>query len=296
MRSEQKRRLVLLALKTIVFSGLLLGAYYQWWLKPRLELPHALASAEQLLATRQASLLQNRLALLELLRFDPASATLEMTQRDLLSRINAAREEGEKLLAQEIPLPSLKGLPSEQVRFVNSDLPHALNQLRDQHRAVLGGQKELYERLAAFHQQTAKLYQYNPADDMGGIDVTTETQAILTRAQAAYEGLGKISEALKTTDLPAAERSQLNAVLMRSRGQLIVLTEAARRGNPAEIEAARSSFINDFTQVKKAVLSAQNSFITSDAAVAHLTQHTNVLLSYNFWLVKINEQRAKFRR
>lgn len=296
MRSEQKRRLVLLTLKTIVFSGLLLGAYYQWWLKPRLELPHALASAEQLLATRQASLLQNRLALLELLRLDPASATLETTQRDLLSRINTAREEGEKLLAQETPLPSLKGLPSEQVRFVNSDLPHALNQLRDQHRAVLEGQKELYERLAAFYQQTVKLYQYNPADDMGGIDVTAETQAILTRAQAAYEGLGKISEALKTTDLPATERSQLNAVLMRSRGQLIILTEAARRGNPVEIEAARSSFINDFTQVKKAVLSTQNSLITSDAAVAHLTQHTNVLLSYNFWLAKINEQRAKFRR
>lgn len=101
------RNYLLLLVKITIFVSLLFTSYYLFVLKPGLEFPNKLLSAEKSLFLHHNNLLQNRLSYVELTRLEPNSANFSLEKSSLVSTFQKTNQEGIELVSREDRIPEI---------------------------------------------------------------------------------------------------------------------------------------------------------------------------------------------
>lgn len=124
--------------KALLIFTLLLAGYYFFFLKPQLELPNKLTKTEKVLSEHHTTLLQNRLAFVELTKLNPDSAVFNLEKSNLVGTLQKTNEEGLKALENPTIPPEVDESLSE--RYIG---------LLSETKAVYEKQNELLEEVFA---------------------------------------------------------------------------------------------------------------------------------------------------
>lgn len=93
--------------RTVLLLILFLASYYLLILRPQLTLPNKLLKAERQLSRHRSTLLQNRLALVELTRLDPDSAGFNLEKSSLVATVQETNKEGLEALTKPTAIPEV---------------------------------------------------------------------------------------------------------------------------------------------------------------------------------------------
>jgi hypothetical protein len=94
-------------LRFIFLFIIVLTSYYFLFLVPKIKLPKILSEAEDILGNHHYNLLQNRLALVELTKFDPNTDNLNLKTSSLVETIQKTNEEGLRELEKDNQLSKI---------------------------------------------------------------------------------------------------------------------------------------------------------------------------------------------
>ncbi len=262
--------------KIIILLLVFFGGYYIFFLAPKLALPNAYLEAQEIFAEHKTNLIQNRVILMELARLTLNSDNLFNKEADLLQQLRETNEKGIRSLEKNQKLPYIAGAPNKFLDFLNNDLPIAFLPLLLKERQILEEQQDLIASLTKLNSITADLLQYNPEQDLGKFNLTTQKEEVELRIKNAKMGIKKIAENLNTFEQEKKEVNLLQKELQKT--QNILNTK---------------KFIQQFAILKKGVLAIQFALIRSDTSIKLLTRQTNLILEYEFWLKQINTKQVK---
>lgn len=270
-------------------AGLLTCAYYFFWLKPRVQTPNALIAAQTALYAQRQNLVASRLALLELARLQTNGA-LTHAHADILGNIASSYEQLQNNPPTELPYKPIQGAPTGSIQFTNQILPAAFDNLQKRHIKVAESQQPLVISLSEANDKLVNVYAYNPSLDIGNLDPEIESEQIRERAAAARDGLQNILDAISSLDLPALEKGILEQEMRMMLRSLDSLISATNQNDIDGIQSAREQFIDQFVRVQAAALTSEQALLHSPEAVNMLTDLTNTILIYDFWLGRINQE------
>ena len=258
-------------------------------------MPKALLELQSMLAEHRHRLLQNRLALVGLTRLNPASASLGEQQAELIESLVTTRQEEFAALDSKSKLPTIAGAPTEFLTFLNRDLSVAFSPLLEKTRMILGEQQALIDELSGFTAAISDIFYYNPGLDLGNLDISADKEEIIERANGARFGLENISKNFEKLELGVTsdEIERMKKEIQATREELESLIYQLENGEYSAARTARGAVINHFYTLKQLALDAQNTLIRSDSSVKLLTQQTNLILEYDFWLKKISRYQAR---
>ena len=271
----------LLILKTVVFTLILLSGYYFLFLKPKLEIPNALLDARKKLSVHYYTLVENRASYTEFTRLDTTGGNLEYEKGEIIAKIKKTNEEGLKDLENRGFIKKIKGSPSDRLNFLNNDLPKAYYSLLDKNKKIYEEQKNIIESLNKLDSKISKLFAYNPEVDLGKLDLTKDKEQALERSANAKLGLTKIKD-----EVP---KSELSKEIDKTIGLLTQLEDSLKKDSIKESVNVRSAIYNQFGKVKSSALELELAIIKSPESVKILTDQTNLILEYEFWIGKIKK-------
>lgn len=127
-----------LLIKTSLLLVIFLAGYFFFVLRPRLLLPNKIIKTEAGLNEHRSTLLQNRLALIELTRIDPDSGRFDFEKTNLVGTIQETNKRG---------LETLEG--SSTIPEIDKELSSRYQGLLDETRRVYEEQGKLLERVFA---------------------------------------------------------------------------------------------------------------------------------------------------
>lgn len=273
---------------TLFVAGTLMASYYVFWLRPRLEIPNALIATQTLLYTQRQSLAETRLVLLEIARLN-STDNLANAHTAVTDSLASAYEQSQDTGNSDLPYQPVGGTPTTTIQFINQDLPDAFTGLQHTRSEIRANQKTILEQLKTVDDAFTNIYSYNPALDIGNLDPATQSGQIIQRASAAKAGLENITEKIDDLPLPETDKANVKQELHKATDILGKLITAADQHNTIATQKTRDAFINQFPQAQQSALTAEQSIIQSPASVSMLTDLTNMLLSYDFWLDRINQ-------
>jgi cell division septum initiation protein DivIVA len=273
-------------LKAIVFTGLLLLAYYFLYVYPNLLAPNALHSAEKILTTYYNELLDNRLSYTALIQLDASSKNFEDERPVVINRLQTTNDEGMKALENPKELIRVNGAPGEVLKFIDNDLAEAYPNLLEKNRKLLQTQKELIKRLVAFDSILAKIFAYDPIIDLGGLDPKKDKEWLLERVASAKNGIQKIQDNIRTSGEKNSGVENLLVEADQTQARLSEL-ETCVKGN-ANCDEIKTNLYNQYERLKKQALIAEQLIIKSEESVKLLTDQTNLIFEYEHWLRRIN--------
>ena len=283
----KKKPYLILFLKIAIFTAILLIVYYFAILKPRLEIPNALLDAERNLSKHYYTLIENRLAYTELTRLDTTSGNFEFEKGEIIAKIKKTNEEGLKNLENPLKLKIVKGAPNETLNFLNEGLPKAYSTLLEKNKKVYLEQKSIIEDLNSFDSKVSKLFAYSPEADLGNLDPVKEKDEMLTRITNAKQGLNKIKDEVLKSDQNNEEVVNLSKEIETAIGLLTQLEDNLKKGTIRKTQNIKNSFNNQFRKIKSSAFEAELSIIKSPESVKLLTDQTNLIFEYEFWISKI---------
>ena len=291
-----KKILTSFTLKLTLFSLLLFGGYYVFFLAPKLALPNAYLQTHKIFAEHRTNLVQNRVALVELARLSLDSATSSNKETELLQKLRETNEKGIQFLEEDQKLPSVSGAPNEFLDFLNNDLAHAFLLLDEKEYQIFKEQQDLLVDLTNLNSATANILKYNAAQDIGTLDLLSQKEEIMARVKAAHAGIEKVSKNLNTLMQNTPEIETLKEEIQKTQENIATFLLQLEGENVQEARNLRTDLITQFSVVKEKTLSAQFAIIRSDASVKLLTRQSNLILEYDFWLKKISQYQARLSK
>lgn len=260
----------------------LLGLFYFFSLKPKLILPTKLLEMEKVLTKAQANLLQNRLSIMSLVNLDPKSSYFSGYKEDSLNKATETANMGVEELKQPTKIQTPPG--------ETSDL---LNDLYEQLPLLISENKEIYEKQRAYLDQLVEIndinkniYTYNPQLDLGSVDLEKNTDEAIDRTYRAIEGLESIKTDLAEYD--AKSTVSLSNTISETQSLLQVLATHLENNDLASAGQTFSAISEGFGKMRELGLGMELTIIRSPEMITLLTDQTNLILQYEFWLKKIN--------
>lgn len=282
--------------RVILLLAIFLAGYYFFFLAPKIALSNAYYKTEKITIEHRANLLQNRLAFTGLARLDADSANVNGEKIDLLAILQKTNEEGLRLLDKKNELPGVEGISSKLFTFQNNKLTDSYSLLLEEERAVLEAQKGFIMDIESFNEVTKSLLQYPAEQDLGKLDLALQKKEIISHADSAREGIGKISEKLGALNEKFSDAEVLQDNIKKTQIILDDLVMHLKNGNMRKAEISRAQAIKYFSEMRKNTIAAQSSFIRSESSVKLLTRETNLILNYDLWLKKIDNYQEKFAK
>lgn len=267
---------------TVILTSLMLVAYYLFWLKPSLELPNALLDTQQAFSQSHVSLLQNRIALIELIRLDANSAGFDPTRARLLAELQQTNEQGLQVLDEQSALPTIVSAPNEHVSFVNSELGPAWLELMEEHRSVLTDQQSLITTLTTLDSTLANIFKYQPQSDLIELDITTDQNTIIGRSRAAHLGLQSIADNLSNPEDNWPDTLALQSAILDTQTALVSLTSNLETESSPATDS-REAVLRQFSQLKSVAWLTLLAPVRAQSSVMLLTRQTNIIYQYQYW-------------
>ena len=283
-------------LRILFFLLILFGSYYFLFLKPGLEIPTALLETQKVLALHHSNLLQNRVALVELTKLNPDTTDFNNRKTILFMRLQETNKAGLSALDDQHNLPTIAGAPNESLNFLNNELHPAFSLLLKETRAIFTEQQILINFLVALDKTVSNIFLYDPTNDLGKLDLTSDKDRVIERAQFAMEGLEKISENLKLLNITQNEMVELQDKIQQTRTTLESFIHQTENSNLTKASDSRTEIINYFYTLKQDALAAQMALIHADESVKLLTRQTNLILQYDFWLKKVSYHQTRLNK
>lgn len=261
----------------------LLGLFYFLSLKPKLALPNKLLETEKILAKSHLNLLQNRLSIMSLVNLDTSSSSFANDKTDTLNKALTTNEKGlEQLKTPE----KIQITPGESVDLLN-DLNEQLPSLTEENKEIYEQQKGFLSHLKTLNDISKNIYAYNPLSDLGNLDLEKEKDEVIERTSSAIEGLKTIKEKLNEYDAERTKQLQGNISktqeLLAEQVSLIEANDLPRAGQIFDEITVR------FEELREMGLALELEIIRSPEMVTLLTNQTNLILKYEYWLNKINQ-------
>jgi hypothetical protein len=117
----------------------------------------------------------------------------------------------------------------------------------------------------------------NPVDDK---------DAIIARANAAIDGLENVKKKFENVD-------ELSSKITQTQDTLRDMTNQLNAGNALEAGRLYDVIFENFREMRQISLNMETDLIKSPETVQLLTDQTNLMLKYDFWLEKIDAEQAK---
>jgi hypothetical protein len=253
MRIVERKRTVIQTLVLMVFAtGLFVGGH----LLIRNINIWKTESARKILVQERTKLAQNKLNFVGLTRTRPGQQNAE----ELRKSVSARLAELEKPL--KFPL-----------YFGDVDrLGDKLETWRLKERDVLAVQKAILEETGPFSAAVYNIYMYVPESDLA-------TEAA-ERSAKAVQGLETIFEKVSALKLPEDKTLAWRNQLRRTQDRL---KEVAGGGRTESVTGAWKELINESYKLEM-------SYYSSSKAVQMLTDETNLLLEYDYWVTKLGSE------
>lgn len=287
-----KNEYIIITLKAVMLLVVLLTAYYFLFLKPSLEIPNALIDAEKALSRHYNILVENRVAFTGITRLDANSGNLEEEKGNILAKLKITNEEGLKGIENPQQLKLVKGSPNETLNFLNKDLHEAYASLLAKSKNIYDEQKRIIESLTAYEIKVSKLFSYDPRTDFEKLDFQKQKEEVLERLANAKSGLSKIKDDLTKSEEKSSYRNSVREI-DNTIGVLTQFEDSLKTDNYEEIPNIKNALYVQFDNVKKSALDSEMSIIMSPASVELLTDETNLILEYEYWITKIRDVLAK---
>lgn len=272
-----------LAVKTLIFTLVLLAVYYFSFIRPELALPNALVKSQSILASQHFNLLQNRLTLLELTRSDSTAANFNEEKSDLLSKLDKSNKDGLKQLKAETKLPKIYRPFDQTSDFLNNQLAQAYLDLAEKNRRLLQNQQLLIRDLVSLDNKMRNIFLYDPEIDLIQLNLATQKTELIKRSQSAIGGLTKI----KAEVASVGESGDLAAKIDEANQSLEDLMAQLENNDLQAANRTRVNLVNKFVDLKKIAQMTEANFVKSDRSVSLLVDQTNILLEYDYWLSQI---------
>ena len=273
-------------LKVLICTGLFLAANYPLFLYPKLLISNALINTKRTLSTHYYALLQNRLSYMGLTKLDLSSGNFEDEKSEIIGELQKTNEDGLKNLENPKKLEKVNSAPREILTFLNKDISTAYPSLIEKNKKVYEEKNKFIESLKVIDSTVSKLFAYQPETDFGTLDTNKDKEQLLESITSAKSGLKKIQENLQKLDQKNVEMNKLIEVMDRVQFSLTDIETGLRTNNNTS-QKIRNLY-NQFSNVKNQALLVELSVIRSDESVKLLTDQTNLILEYEYWLGKIN--------
>ena len=122
---------------------------------------------------------------------------------------------------------------------------------------------------------------------MESLDVVSQKEELIARSEAAIKGLSRISAGLKEQTGDLSTDSVQNEI-DKTVESLSVFINLLKNGDYQGAKDERSEISNQFQRLKEEAFELELSVIKSDGTVKLLTDETNLILEYDFYLEKID--------
>lgn len=282
-----KKQLITQLTVIVVTLSTLLWLFYSFSLKPKLALPSKLLETEKILAKAHLNLLQNRLGIMALVNLDTSSSSFASDKTESLNKALTTNEKGlEQLKAPE----KIQITPGESVNFLN-ELNEQLPLLTTENKEIYEKQKDFLSQLRIINDINKNIYAYNPLSDLGILDLENEKDEVVERTNNAIEGLENIKKELNEYDTEGTKLLQDNISKTQE-----LLTEQASLIEANDLPGAGQIFDEitvKFEELRKMGLEIELEIIRSPEMITLLTNQTNLILKYEYWLNKINRTQKR---
>lgn len=255
--------------KAVIVLGALLAGYYLLFLGPNLAKLRALNKVEKNLISLRSGLVQTRIFLLELTSLNPSSPNFNEEKDILLGKLN---ETNQNTIEAAEERNSVNPLLETDIR---KNIPLLLAKTKN----ILEDQQELIEALSKLDAETANIFLYDPQIDLS----TDDQEEIIERVASAQAGLNDISKSLEAL---AIDSPEVHALQNKIPVLVAALSEIKNQNS------SKGKVIDQFIQLRKLAYEAEIALIKTDSSVTLLTNQTNLILEYDFWLGKIKEARG----
>lgn len=284
---HMKKQLITQLTVIVVTLSTLLWLFYSFSLKPKLALPSKLLETEKILAKAHLNLLQNRLGIMALVNLDTSSSSFASDKTESLNKALTTNEKGlEQLKAPE----KIQITPGESVNFLN-ELNEQLPLLTTENKEIYEKQKDFLSQLRIINDINKNIYAYNPLSDLGILDLENEKDEVVERTNNAIEGLENIKKELNEYDTEGTKLLQDNISKTQE-----LLTEQASLIEANDLPGAGQIFDEitvKFEELRKMGLEIELEIIRSPEMITLLTNQTNLILKYEYWLNKINRTQKR---
>jgi hypothetical protein len=130
------------------------------------------------LVARQAPLIENRLAIMQIVSLDPNSPRFYDDQSQVYYLVTKSHEDGLKLISESLP------------EEASEELVQAYPEMKSVFQAVLESNSEFVEKQKEIDRKLTKVFEYSPSLDLSEVDADTAT----VRVNSALEGLRKVKD------------------------------------------------------------------------------------------------------
>jgi len=288
MQTFFRKPLMGLAAKTLVIALLLFGGYFILVLRPALAIPKALENLETMTAAHYLNLIQNRTALTAFTKLELGSGNFSAEKQKILGQLLETNETGLKLAEQAAGVQKLNTANKKLPAFVNSEFPEKFSRLVKEEQAIWTEQQKLLNTLSGFADAAGKLFAYDPALDLGRLNLPEQRGELASRARTGISGLQAISQNLNEPAYPFS-LSQLINELDQSQRLLEKLAARLETENLADAEEVRSEFIAQFKKPQNTARGLELSLIRSNSSITLAARQTNLIREFDFLLKKISE-------
>src|SRR3989344_1060817 len=248
-----KKGWVLLILKIVIFLGVLFALYYFLFLRPRTILVRNLVKLQSELSKNRGGLAENRIFIVEFARLDPKDPNFLFKKEQALGIIQRTNKEG-----------------LERVKEAKTgDL-------------LIRGESGNTSKIPTFPPRGRA--SVGMADSL---DVVSQKEELIARSEAAIKGLSRISAGLKEQTGDLSTDSVQNEI-DKTVESLSVFINLLKNGDYQGAKDERSEISNQFQRLKEEAFELELSVIKSDGTVKLLTDETNLILEYDFYLEKID--------
>jgi hypothetical protein len=282
-------------LKGAAFLLLFLSVYYVFFLRPETRLARRLAAAETELSSVRNALLDNRLSLVGLARLDPDTETFAIAQTDLLDRLARSNEAGlAGIEGKAAPSAISGGRGGTALAFYDDHLLPARADLLARTAEFYRTQKPAIERLKETDRILLEPIAYHPEADFKKDVATAEERERFTNfTEDAIVDLDAFSK--DAASLPEADRKPIVSAVTATKKSLEALLGQVRSGRQ-DLSAAEKDVLKKFTVLRTAAIKAESAFLRQPDTVELLTQETNLLLEYDFWLENVERHLTSLYR
>lgn len=287
------KRIIVAVLKTVILSSLLLGAYYYFFILPKNRVYNALTKIEKSLSQNYYGLLQNRLSYKSITRLKVTTANFDYARGSIIYELQKSNEEGLKTLNDSTIFLEVKGAPSDTLNFYNKDLATVYPSLLNKNRGVYKEQEKIIKRLKSFDEVFSKIFAFDPESDFGSLDIQKDKEQLLEGVSLAKNGISTTKDKVNSLESKNNEVERLVEKLESIQVFLTALENSIQTENLSQYKKYLESFYVKYGDVKSQALIAEQAIIQSEESVKLLTDQTNLIYEYEYWLNKIKSFQEK---
>lgn len=262
--TSKNKSLVIFILKTFFIFVLLVSGYYLFFIRPSQAKALSEIETRKILATQHATLLQNRIATMQLTKLNPVSARYSLARDRIYTIVDETYNKGYEDISAELP----NGAPVD----LKNDYP----QMQEEYKSILTEQLAFIEEQRAIDKKLGPVFDFFPGREFSRYSIDDQSEALSSKIDEAIEGVSKISE-----NFPETEKVVFDTI-----NSLEELKNASSLGNETRFITERANVQAQFRELKIEIFEIKRQAIQSEKELSLLARQTTLLNKYTFYINK----------